>query len=117
MSKIWYPLQRAFRTAAQVIVGAAAVLVVVVAVAPQVIDAVADVVPGPVIAWATGAVATLAAISAALSRVMAIPQIDAWLKHIGLGSEPIHPVITFVDGELTGMTRREFRAKLNGDSA
>lgn len=29
-----------------------------------------------------------AALSAALTRVMAIPKVDAWLKHVGLASAP-----------------------------
>lgn len=29
-----------------------------------------------------------AAVSAALTRIMAIPKVDAWLKHVGLASAP-----------------------------
>ena len=85
---IWYRSQRVLRTIVQVVIGAAAVLAVVVVVAPQVLDAVADVVPGPVLAWLTGAVATLAAVSAALTKIMAIPKINELLTLIGLGSVP-----------------------------
>ncbi|PZE34020.1 hypothetical protein DEJ21_14315 [Curtobacterium sp. MCSS17_006] len=85
---IWYQSKRVLRTVVQVVIGAAAVLAVVVVVAPQVLEAVADVVPGPVLAWLTGAVATLAAVSAALTKIMAIPKINELLTLIGLGSVP-----------------------------
>lgn len=115
MNKIWFPLQRAIRTAVQVIVGGAAVLAAVVVVAPQIIDAIADVVPGPVIAWATAAIATLAAISAAIARVMAIPAIDEWLRKIGAGSAPAGAVAyQGPDGDATSLTRRQWRAMLDG---
>lgn len=88
VQEIWYQGKRVLRTVVQVVVGAAAVLAVVVVVAPQVLDAIADVVPGPVLAWLTGAVATLAAVSAAITKVMAIPKINELLTLIGLGSVP-----------------------------
>ncbi|WP_433953600.1 hypothetical protein [Curtobacterium flaccumfaciens] len=85
---IWFQSKRVLRTVVQVVIGAAAVLAVVVVVAPQVLDAIADVVPGPVLVWLTGAVATLAAVSAALTKIMAIPKINELLTLIGLGSVP-----------------------------
>lgn len=85
---IWFQSKRVLRTVVQVVLGAAAVLAGVVLVAPQVLEAVADVVPGPVLAWLTGAVATLAAVSAALTKIMAIPKINELLTLIGLGSVP-----------------------------
>lgn len=85
---IWFQSKRVLRTVVQVVIGAAAVLAVVVVVAPQVLEAIADVVPGPVLAWLTGAVATLAAVSAALTKIMAIPKINELLTLIGLGSVP-----------------------------
>ena len=114
MSKIWFPLQRAIRTAVQVFIATAAVLATTVVVAPQIIGAVADLVPGPVIAWATAAVATLAAISAAIARVMAIPAVDEWLRHIGAGSAPAKFVVAQIDGNATGLTRRQWRAMQDG---
>lgn len=109
------PLQRAIRTAVQVIVGAAAVLATIVIVAPQIIDAVADVVPGPTIAWATAAIAALAAVSAAIARVMAIPAVDEWLRKFGAGSAPAGAVAyRGQDGNSTGLTRRQRRAMHDG---
>jgi hypothetical protein len=86
--EIWFKAQRAIRTVAQVIVTGAGILAVAVVVAPEILDALADVLPGPVVAWAAGVIAAAAALSAALSRVMAIPAVDAWLKRLGLGSAP-----------------------------
>jgi hypothetical protein len=85
---IWFQSKRVLRTVVQVVIGAATVLTVVVVVAPQVLEAIADVVPGPVLVWLTGAVATLAAVSAALTKIMAIPKINELLTLIGLGSVP-----------------------------
>jgi hypothetical protein len=48
--EIWFKAQRAIRTVAQVIVTGAGILAVAVVVAPQILDALADVLPGPVVA-------------------------------------------------------------------
>ncbi len=115
MSNIWFPAQRVIRTVVQVIVASAAVLATVVVVAPQILTAIQDVLPGPAVAWITGAIASLAAISAALSRVMAIPAVDEWLKNIGAGSAPANAVAyTSIDGATVGLTRKQWRAKLDG---
>ena len=86
--EIWHKWQRGLRTAVQVLVTGAGFLAVAVVVAPQILDALADVLPGPVVAWLAGVIAAAATLSAALSRVMAIPWVDAQLKRIGLGSAP-----------------------------
>ena len=86
--EIWHKAQRPLRTAAQTLVTGAGFLAVAVVVAPQILDALADVLPGPVVAWLAGVIAAAATLSAALSRVMAIPWVDAQLKRIGLGSAP-----------------------------
>ena len=85
---IWFKSKRVLRTATQVLVAGIVFLGGLVAIAPQVLEAVQDVLPGPVVAWLVGAIAFLAGISAALSRVMAIPAVNAWLITIGLGSVP-----------------------------
>lgn len=85
---IWFKSKRVLRTATQVLVAGIVFLGGLVAIAPQVLEAVQDVLPGPVVAWLVGAIAFLAGISAALSRVMAIPAVNAWLVTIGLGSVP-----------------------------
>lgn len=87
-TEIWFKSKRVLRTIVQVVLGAAGVLATIAVVAPQVLTAIGDVVPGPVLVWLTGAVAFLAGISAALTRVMAIPAVNAWLTTFGLGSIP-----------------------------
>jgi len=115
MNRIWFPSQRAIRTALQVILGAIAILGIVVSVAPQVLDAVADVLPGPAVAWLAGAIATLAGVSAAISRVMAIPAIDEWLRKFGAGSAPAGAITyTPLNGDAIGLTRRQYRAMADG---
>lgn len=84
-------------------------------VAPQILTAIQDVVPGPVVAWITSAIAVLAAVSAAIALVMAIPAVYEWLRHIGAGSAPAGAVAyTQFDGSETGLTRRQYRAMLDG---
>ncbi|WP_217183361.1 hypothetical protein [Streptomyces sp. AC495_CC817] len=116
MNKIWFPLQRMIRTAVQVVVAAAAILATTVIVAPQILAAIQDVLPGPVVGWITGAIAALAALSAAVARVMAIPAVDEWLKHFGAGSAPAGAVAyTSIDGVQAGLTRRQWRAMLTSN--
>jgi len=115
MNKIWFPLQRGIRTAVQVVVASAAILATVVVVAPQILTAIQAVLPGPAVAWITAAIATLAAVSAAISRVMAIPAVDEWLKKFGAGSAPANAVAyTSSDGTTIGMTRKQWRAYIDG---
>jgi hypothetical protein len=91
---IWFPNKRAIRTAIQVTVGVflaiVSALAVFVLVAPQVLEAIKDVLPPSWYAWLVGFVAVVGAISAALARVMAIPQVDEFLKRFGAGSTPAH---------------------------
>lgn len=113
MSKIWFPMQRAIRTAVQVVFAAATILATTVVVAPQILVAVQDVLPGPVVAWLAGAIAVLAGVSAAVARVMAIPAVDEWLRRFGAGSAPTGAVVyASIDGQKVGMTRRQWRAHL-----
>lgn len=111
MNKIWFPLQRAIRTAVQVIVASAAILATTATVAPQILTAIQDILPGSVVAWLAGAIAILAGASAAVARVMAIPAVDEWLRKFGAGSAPRTAIVyNFADGSSQGLTRREWRA-------
>ncbi|GGM42141.1 hypothetical protein [Microbacterium saperdae] len=117
MNKIWFPLQRAIRTAIAVILASVTILATTAALAPQILTAVQDVLPGPVVAWLSGAIVGLTAISAALSRVMAIPAVDAWLRKFGAGSAPRTAIVyNFADGSTQGLTRREWRAFVDAGS-
>lgn len=86
--EIWFKAKRVLRTIVQLTVGIAGALGVFVLVAPQVLDAIADVLPASWVAAAAAFTAGAAAISAVLSCVMAIPKVDASPKRIGLGSAP-----------------------------
>lgn len=92
VQEIWYKAQRVIRTVVQVVVSAAVTVALAVisvaAFAPDVLDALADVLPETWAAWLGGAVAFLVALAGALSRIMAIPAVNAWLAKIGLGSVP-----------------------------
>lgn len=106
MNKVWFPWKRVIRTAVQVFLSLTAVLATVSVVAPQIIDAIADVLPGPVVAWLTAAVATVTVVSAALTRVMLIPQVNEWLTKFGAGTAPAGAVaVTLRDGDNVPMTR------------
>jgi hypothetical protein len=45
---------------------------------------------------------------------MAIPQVDEWLRKFGAGSSPSGSVIAQIDGNAAPMTRRQWRAMLDG---
>lgn len=100
---IWFPWQRVVRTALQVIAAAAVLLGAVAVAAPQIIAALGDVLPGPFVVWATGAIAFVAALAAALARVMALPIVNAWMTALGAGSVPAsgHAAGTEPDDEQT----------------
>ncbi len=89
---IWYPWQRAIRTALQVavavLVGLGGSVALLQATAPQVLAAVVDVLPPAAYAWLVGAFAFIIALATTLSKLMAIPVINAWLTRIGAGSVP-----------------------------
>ena len=110
MNKVWYPWQRVIRTAVQVFLAVATILATVAVVAPQIIDALADVLPGPVLAWLTAATVVVATLSAALSRVMLIPQVNEFLQKFGAGTAPDGAVaVTLITGDHVPMTRKEYR--------
>lgn len=72
-----HPWRATARTVLAVIVGAAPVV-------PLIVGAISDGDPQA----ATGLLGAAVATSAAITRVMAIPAVDAWLSRIGLGSAP-----------------------------
>lgn len=110
MNKVWYPWQRVIRTAVQVFLGVAAVLATISFVAPQVIEALADVLPGNVIAWLVAATATIATVSGAISKIMLIPWVNEFLQKWGMGTAPAGAIVVEdADGTQTPSTRRELR--------
>lgn len=113
MNKVWFPWQRVIRTAVQVFVSITTVLALTAVLAPQVITALADVLPVPVVAWLTAAVASVTALSMALSRLMLIPLVNDFLTRFGAGTAPAGAVaVTLTDGDHIPMTRVEYRTHL-----
>ncbi len=82
---IWYKTQRVFRTLVQVGIPA---FLTFAGVLPVIINALGLPVDGPLYLWLIAAAGVVTAIAGALSRVMAIPAVNTWLTHIGLGSVP-----------------------------
>ena len=84
------PWTATFRTILQTVAGSILGSVVVVAaiatVAPQILDAVAAVLPPAWLAWATGAVGVIGALAGAFARVMAIPGVNEWLTKLKLAA-------------------------------
>jgi hypothetical protein len=93
-TQVTHPGAATARTILQSVAGAvlaAASFVAVLAVfAPQLLEAIADVLPPEWLAWATGAVAAIGAFAGALARVMAIPGVNAWLTRLKLGAAGKH---------------------------
>lgn len=89
---IWFPNKRVIRTILQsiaaFIVALAGALAVFQIVAPQVLDAVRDVLPPTWYAWLVGFIAAVGVVAGALAKIMAIPQVNEWLKHFGAGTAP-----------------------------
>lgn len=84
-----YPGRAAWRTAVQNILSAVIVLGLVAPIVLGIVDEeLADFLPAHVFAVLATGSALLAAVSAALARVMAIPAVDAALKRFGLSSSP-----------------------------
>lgn len=89
---IWYQRQRILRTVLQTalafLVGLGSSVGLLQAVAPQVLAAVIDVLPPAVYGWLVGVFAFVIALAGALSKLMAIPIVNAWLTRVGFGSVP-----------------------------
>lgn len=90
--EIQFPAQRAIRSALGVVASGIVLIASIIGVGavlfPQLLAAVADVLPPEWVAWASGALVTLAAVSAAVSRIMAIPLVNDFLTKFGAGSVP-----------------------------
>jgi hypothetical protein len=102
-----YPRRASWRTAVQ---NALSVILVLGVVAPIVAailnEELGEHLPDRWLAWVAAAAAVLAAVAAALARIMAIPAVDAWLRHLGLSSTPtvvepddggVHDITSIID--------------------
>lgn len=84
-TEIWYKTQRVLRTIIQVGIPAFLTFALVL---PQIIEALGLPVDSGLRLWLVGVAAVVTAVAAAITRVMAIPAVNAWLMKIGLGSVP-----------------------------
>lgn len=82
---IWFKTQRVLRTLVQVGIPAFLTFALVL---PQIIGALGLPVDSALYLWLLTAAGVVTAVAAGLSRVMAIPAVNEWLTHIGLGSVP-----------------------------
>ena len=82
---IWFKTQRVLRTIVAVGIPAFISLALVL---PQIIEALGLPLTSDLYAWLVGVAAAVTAIAGAITRVMAIPTVNAWLVRVGLGSVP-----------------------------
>lgn len=82
---IWYKGKRVLRTLIQVVIPAFLGFAVVL---PLIIEALGLPVDSELRLWLLAVAAGVTAVAAGLARVMAIPQVNAWLIKIGLGTVP-----------------------------
>lgn len=86
---IWYKAQRVARTILATLISALSVWAGFSLIFPQLIEELAKVLPGPAIAWITAAVASISVVAGVITRIMAIPKVNAFLtKWLNLGSVP-----------------------------
>lgn len=89
VSTIWFKTQRVLRSIVGTLISALTVWAALVVIFPQMLAELATILPGPAIAWLTGVIAAISAVAGAISRIMAIPKVNAWLtKWLNLGSIP-----------------------------
>jgi predicted naringenin-chalcone synthase len=84
-TEIWYKAQRVLRTLVAVVIPAFLGFAVLL---PQIIEALGLPVDSDLRLWLLAVAAGVSAVAAAITRIMAIPAVNAWLVKIGLGSVP-----------------------------
>ena len=83
---IWFPTQRVIRT---VLINLVVILPIVNVSLPLLVDAfTGEGVPPEVTAWVNGIVAVILIVTGVLTRIIAIPAVNALLTRIGAGSVP-----------------------------
>lgn len=84
-TEIWYKGKRVLRTLVAVVIPAFLGFAVVL---PSIIEALGLPVDSELRLWLLAVAAGVSAVAAAITRLMAIPAVNAWLIKIGLGSVP-----------------------------
>ena len=89
---IWFPNQRIIRTVLQTVasslVTVAGLAGFVAVFAPQLLEAVREILPASWYAWCVVAIGVVGTISGVLAKVMALPAVNAFLAKFGAGSVP-----------------------------
>lgn len=86
---IWYKAQRVLRTGAATLISALSVWAGFSAIWPDIAAQLARILPGEAMAWLVGVVTSITVVAGVITRIMAIPRVNAFLtKWIGLGSIP-----------------------------
>jgi predicted naringenin-chalcone synthase len=88
---IWYKGKRVLRTLVQVAIPAFLSFALVL---PAIIEALGLPADTELRLWLVAVAAGVTAVAGAISRVMAIPAVNAWLIKIGLGSVPASAIAT-----------------------
>lgn len=88
---IWYKGKRVLRTLVQTAIPAFLSFAILL---PMIIEALGLPVDSELRLWLLAVAAGVTAVAAAISRVMAIPAVNAWLIKIGLGSVPASALAT-----------------------
>lgn len=113
---IWYKAQRVLRTIVQTAIPAFLTFALVL---PQIIEALGLPVTSELYGWLIGLAAGVTAVAAAITRIMAIPAVNAFLVKIGLGSVPksaLEPVAA-VDGKvIANVVKPDPNAKVTPDA-
>lgn len=94
---IWYKAQRVIRTILAVVMaivtGIGSTLAILAIVAPQILAELEPLLAPEVFAWLVGAVAFIVTLSGVITRIMAIPAVNAFLTKFGAGSVPKAAII------------------------
>lgn len=116
-TNVWYKLQRVLRTAVATLISALSVWAGFSAIWPDVAAQLARILPGEAMAWLAGTVVSITLVASVITRIMAIPVVNAFLtKWLGLGSVPKSALVDPV--EYTGMapfTEDELNTSLDFD--
>jgi hypothetical protein len=92
VERIWFPNQRVIRTVLQTtastLVTLAGLAGFLVLFAPQLLEALREILPPSWYAWGVLAIGVIGTVSGVLAKVMAIPAVNAFLTRFGAGSVP-----------------------------
>ncbi len=102
-TQVTHPNRAAVRTFVQ---AAVPLVLAALAIVPPIVQSVLDdpSIPGSLRVWLLAVAAGIAAVAGIISRVMAIPGVNAWLTSLGVGAAPklVPPVVVDMQQQDTG---------------